>query len=151
MPDMVTRQQDSIPTGPDNGLDTAIDSHQASLILGISEDGVRKRVIRGTLRGYKDCGRWYVYLPDGVGTNSTTPTDSPDSVQTPMVDGKDLAIAAMEARAASLEKQLEATGERISSLEGQLQTKDTQIDQLHHLLAQTALSAAPARPWWKIW
>jgi len=138
---MVTRQQDNIPTEPDTSRDSVVGSHQASLILGISEDGVRKRVIRGTLRGYKDGGRWYVYLPDGVGTNSTTPTDS---VPTPVVDGKELALAALEARITSLESQL-------TTKDDQLQSKDTQIGELHRLLAQTALNAAPAKPWWKIW
>lgn len=138
LPDMETRQQDSVPTMPDNGLDTPIDSHQASIILGISEDGVRKRVIRGTLKGYKEGGRWYVYLPDSVGTNSTKPTDSPDDVET-VVDREELANAVEEMR------------RRIESLEAQLGVKDTQIGELHRLLAQTALNAAPARPWWRFW
>ena len=64
--------------------------------------------------------------------------------QTADVDGKELAIAAMEARIASLEAQLHAKDELLS-------VKDTQIDQLHHLFLQTALSAASVRPWWKIW
>jgi len=50
--------------------------------------------------------------------------------ETDRTDGKDIAIAAMEAR--------------IESLESQLTAKDQQIDQLHHLLAQTALKEAPA-------
>jgi len=32
-----------------------------------------------------------------------------------------------------------------------LQAKDSQIDQRHHLLAQTALNQAPVKPWWKVW
>jgi len=60
------------------------------------------------------------------------------------VDGKELALAALEARITSLEAQL-------TTKDDQLQSKDTQIGELHRLLAQTALSAAPARPWWKVW
>ena len=109
--------------------------------LTIYLDGVRKRVIRGTLMGYKDGGRWFVHMPDTVGTDSTNPTDS---VPTPVVDGKELALAALEARITSLEAQL-------TTKDDQLQSKDTQIGELHRLLAQTALSAAPARPWWRFW
>ncbi len=79
--------------------------------------------------------------PDNVQNN---PTDTADTGQTADVDGKELAIAAMEARIASLEAQLHAKDELLS-------VKDTQIDQLHHLFLQTALSAASVRPWWKIW
>ncbi len=63
-----------------------------------------------------------------------TPESHPETDRT---DGKDIAIAAMEAR--------------IESLETQLTAKDQQIDQLHHLLAQTALKEATTRPWWRIW
>jgi len=110
----------------DNQPET-VDSHHASQRLGITEDAIRKRIARGTLEGYKEDGRWWVQIPDNG-------QSQPEADQT---DGKDIAIAAMEAR--------------IGSLETQLTAKDQQIDQLHHLLAQTALSEAPARPWWKLW
>ncbi len=66
------------------------------------------------------------------------------AITTAAMDAKELAIAAMEARIASLE-------DHLVSVREQLQTKDDQIDQLHHLLAQNALQAVPARPWWKLW
>jgi len=105
----------------------AIDSHQASQRLGITEDAIRKRITRGTLEGYKEDGRWWVQVPN----------NSQSQPETDRTDGKDIAIATMEAR--------------IESLETQLTAKDQQIDQLHHLLAQTALKEAPARPWWRFW
>jgi len=117
----------------DNRPET-VDSHQASQRLGITEDAIRKRIARGTLEGYKEDGRWWVQVPDNGQNNSTNSQSQPETDRT---DGKDIAIAAMEAR--------------IGSLETQLTAKDQQIDQLHHLLAQTALKEAPARPWWKIW
>ena len=61
-----------------------------------------------------------------------------------MVDGAELALAAMEARIASMETQLAVYAEAAVR-------KDNQIDQLHHLLATTALNPAPARPWWRFW
>jgi len=110
----------------DNRPET-VDSHQASQRLGITEDAIRKRVARGTLEGYKEDGRWWVQVP----------SNGQSQPETDRTDGKDIAIAAMEAR--------------IESLETQLTAKDQQIDQLHHLLAQTALKEAPARPWWHFW
>jgi len=112
----------------------AINSHQASQRLGITEDAIRKRITRGTLEGYKEGRKWWVQIPDNDQNNKTNNQSQPETDRT---DGKDIAIAAMEAR--------------IGSLETQLTAKDQQIDQLHHLLAQTALKEAPARPWWKFW
>ena len=113
-------------TEHDNRPET-VDSHQASQRLGITEDAIRKRIARGTLEGYKEDGRWWVLVPD----------NSQSQPETNRTDGKDIAIAAMEAR--------------IESLETQLTAKDQQIDQLHHLLAQTALNPAQRTPWWKFW
>jgi len=128
---MTTRQPDS---HPENRPDS-VNSQQASQFLGITEDAIRKRIARGTLEGYKEDGRWYVRLPDSDQNNGTTDQNRPETDQTA---GKDLAITAMEGR--------------IASLETQLATKDQQIDQLHHLLAQAALTQPPeSRPWWKVW
>ena len=144
---------------PDNGHDTRpdsqpdyLDSHQASQLLGISEDAIRHRIARGKLEGYKEGGRWYVLLDHDSGTNApdhdqTSGTSTPESDRTDLyVRVARLAIATMEARIVSLESQLHSKDEQLS-------TKDQQIDQLHQLclLAQTALSAAPVKPWWKIW
>jgi len=110
------------------------DSTDAAQALGISLDALRKRIARGTIEATKRDGRWYVRTPDG----STSTDPPPDRTPTgPEVDVAALALAAQDARIASLETQLAA--------------KDSQIDQLHHLLAQTALQAAPARSWWRFW
>jgi len=120
-------------TEHDNQPET-LDSHQASQRLGITEDAIRKRIARGTLEGYKEDGRWWVQIPDNGQTLGTNGQSQPETDRT---DGKDIAIAAMEAR--------------IGSLETQLTAKDQQIDQLHHLLAQTALNPVQRTPWWKFW
>ena len=111
----------------------ALDSTRASLVLGITEDGVRKRIAKGKLSGYKEHGRWYVYLPDSPQTRQTPADTTPDSQtenQTPI-------LAEMR--------------ERIASLESQLQTKDGQIGELHRLMAQATLQAPPVKPWWRFW
>jgi len=122
---------------PDTTQDSrpeTVDSHQASQRLGITEDAIRKRIARGTLEGYKEDGRWWVQIPDNGQNNKTNSQSQPENDQN---NGKDIALAAMESR--------------IESLETQLTAKDQQIDQLHHLLAQTALNTPSARPWWKVW
>jgi len=125
-----------------------VDIHQAAKVLDLSLDALRKRITRGTIQAAKENGHWYVHITD-------THPDSPDNVQTTghqgdqdHIDDKDLALAVMEARIASLEAQLVS---KDAQTETQLAAKDTQIGELHRLLAQTALSAAPGRPWWKIW
>jgi len=87
----------------------------------------RSLLLVRTLEGYKEDGRWWVQVPD----------NGKSEPETDRTDGKDIAIAAMEAR--------------IGSLETQLTAKDQQIDQLHHLLAQTALNPVQRTPWWKFW
>jgi len=107
-----------------------MDSTEAAQALGISLDALRKRIARGTIEATKEAGHWYVQGPHNQ------PDVAPQAAQD-QVDGAELAIAAQDAR--------------IASLESQLQAKDQQIDQLHRLLATTALQAAPAKPWWRFW
>ena len=132
----------------------ALDSTAAAQILGMTEDGVRKRIAKGKLEGYKDHGRWYVYLPDNSQSRQSrvdTPQENQTDTRQTEVDAKELAIAAMEARVASLEDHLVTIREQLQTKDDQLQSKDTQIGELHRLLAQTALNAAPVHPWWKFW
>jgi len=113
-----------------------IDSTRASQLLGITEDAIRKRIARGTLKGYKEDGRWYVHLSDNDQNYRTADQNHPDINQNHITEAA-LAIEEMKAR--------------IASLETQLGVKDTQIDQLHHLLAQQAIQAAQEKSWWKFW
>ena len=103
--------------------------------LGISTETVRRRLRTGTLLGKKEKTaqgfRWVVTIPD------TPPNNTP-----PAGEGTD------DANDGALVDQMQA---RIDSLETQLTTRAGEIDQLHRLLAQTALNAAPGRPWWQFW
>jgi len=118
-----------------------LDIHEAAKALDVSPEALRKRITRGTIKAVKKGGHWYVQIED----------NHPDSVRTEVqnsqddhVDGKDLALAAMEARIESLEVQL-------SSKDRQIEAREREVGELHRLLAQTALNAAPARPWWRFW
>ncbi len=117
-----------------------LDIHEAAQALHVSPEALRKRITRGTIKAVKKNGHWYVQIED----------NHPDSVRTEVqssqdgYDGKDLALAAMEARIESLEAQL-------SSKDRQIEAREREVGELHRLLAQTALNAAPARPWWRFW
>jgi len=123
-----TRQPDSQPE-PTSHRPETIDSTHAAQLLGITEDAIRKRITRGTLKGYKEDGRWYVHLPDNDQNYRTADQNH--------ITETTLAIEELRAR--------------VQSLETQLEVKDTQIGELHRLMATTALNPAPARPWWRIW
>ena len=115
-----------------------LDIHEAAKVLDVSPEALRKRITRGTIKAVKKGGHWYVQIednhPDGVRTEARSSQDDHRD--------KDLALAAMEAR--SLEAQL-------SSKDRQIEAREREVGELHRLLAQTALNAAPARPWWKLW
>ena len=132
MPRMkATGQKDK---SPDNRPDF-VEIQEAAKVLNITIEALRKRITRGKVESIKENGHWYVHIEDNGLDNVQF---GPDNIQTSdQVDGKELAIAAMEARITSLERQLEA--------------REREVGQLHHLLAQTALNAAPARPWWRFW
>jgi len=136
-----------IPTGqpdarPDNRparLPDYMDSTDAAQTLGISLDALRKRIARGTIDAIKEGGHWYVRSPDNQpATDRPDDRPQPDSAQE-HVAGAELVLVVEELRT------------RCQSLEEQLGVKDTQIGELHRLMATTALNAAPARPWWRFW
>jgi len=119
-----------------------MDSTEAAQALGISLDALRKRIARGTIEATKEAGHWYVQEPDNQPAADRSPIGQPDNspqAAQDQVDGAELAIAVEELRA------------RVQSLEAQLGVKDTQIGELHRLMATTALQAPPARPWWRFW
>ena len=106
--------------------------------LGVSTETVRRRLRTGTLLGAKEKTaqgfRWVVTIPDA-------PPTPPNNAPPPGEDTDD-------ANGGALVDQMQA---RIDSLETQLTTRAGEIDQLHRLLAQTALNAASGRPWWQFW
>jgi len=116
-----------------------LDIHEAAKALDVSPEALRKRITRGTIKAVKRGGHWHIQIED----------NHPDSIQTEVRNNqdhgdKDLALAAMDARIESLEAQL-------SSKDRQIEAREREVGELHRLLAQTALNAAPARPWWRFW
>ena len=118
---------------------------QAADTLGVAQATIRKRLRSGDLQGQKVKGaggfRWEVFVADGPTVKGVTQDGNHANVTD---DGNH----ANGADGGPLVDQMQA---RIDSLETQLTTRAGEIDQLHRLLAQTALNAAPGRPWWQFW
>lgn len=119
---------------------TKLNIEQASLHLGIAQASLRRKLNTGEITGTREphAGgfRWMVDLPVDFAPDAppTPPTSTPPPGEG---SGDGMLMDQMQAR--------------IDSLEAQLTTRAGEIDQLHRLMAQTALSAAPARPWWRFW
>ena len=101
---------------------------EAMHTLGLSQATIRKRLKSGDLQGQKVKGaggfRWEVFVD--------TDDDTDDA----------------DANGGALVVELKA---RVNNLEEQLTIRAGEISELHRLLAQTALNAAPGRPWWQFW
>ena len=101
---------------------------QAIHTLGLSESTIRKRLRSGDLQGQKVKGaggfRWEVFVADDPTVKGVTQDAN-------ITDDGALAL--------------------VEILREELAEKNRQISELHRLLAQTALNAAPGRPWWQFW
>jgi len=113
--------------------------------LGLSQDTIRKRLRSGDLQGQKVKGaggfRWEVFVADGPTVKGVTQDGNHANVTD---DGNH----DDDANGGALVVELKA---RVNNLEEQLTIRAGEIDQLHRLLAQTALNAAPSHPWWRFW
>ena len=111
---------------------------EAAHRLRLSHDTIRRRLRSGDLQGQKIKGpggfRWEVFIDDGPTVKGVTDDgnhgdDAQDGNHGD--DGNDGAL--------------------VEILREELAEKNRQISELHRLLAQTALNAAPGRPWWAFW
>lgn len=131
---MIIDRTDQVDQRSDRPTDHYLTEAEAVEAYGLSREAIRSRRRRGTIPATKTDTGWH-YAPPTDWTGQTNRNDQTDRI----VDRAELALAVEELHA------------RVASLESQLGVKDTQIGELHRLLAQTALNAAPAKPWWKFW
>ena len=147
--------------------------------LGISRDALRKRLDRGTLRGTKRRGTWYVYLDaadattDAIADATRTPMDAvPDAGRTP----PDAAPDSHAGEVALLQDEVLFLREQLRARDAELERRAAAESELRRLLAlalqvQPVLAAgptgngaggdghaphatdrhAPPRPWWRRW
>jgi excisionase family DNA binding protein len=134
-------------------LDPSRDRHdiaQAAAILGISQDGVRKRIKRGQLAAYRVDGRTYVVLDGETDTH-----DKPNGHETARQDGPDSRQDTTDSRLAPVVARLE---DEVRFLRGELERKDTiilaMVQQMRALPAPrdaedpSSHDANLPRPWW---
>jgi len=102
---------------------------EASRMLGLSQDTVRKRLRSGELAGekVKAAGgfRWVVDLEE-----------------------EDVAPAEVDQDHGDLVELLKV---QVQDLRDQLDTRTREISELHQLMAARSLNASHARPWWRFW
>ncbi len=129
---------------------------EAALVLGISEDGVRKRVKRGSIPHERDeDGKLYVYLDVSETEDDMSGDASGDAPVWTLVDQlrseneylreesrrKDHIIAGLVERIPELEAPSEAPGSPESASEAQGSTMTP--------TAQDEPESATQRPWWR--
>ena len=114
-------------------METKMTISETAKHYGVSANTIRRRIQNGLLMGNKVGNKWLINVasPNGATQNGASPNYPQQEPEPPALVGQ------MQAR--------------IDSLEAQLTTRAGEIDQLHRLLAQTALNAAPGRPWWQFW
>jgi len=114
---------------------------QAANTLGVAQSTIRKRLRSGDLQGQKVKGaggfRWEVFVADGATVKGATQDGNHSNVTDDGNHG-DHGDHAND-------------GTLVEILREELTEKNRQISELHRLLAQTALNAAPGRPWWQFW
>ena len=111
---------------------------EAAAALQVSTQTIRRRLTNGVIKGYKrKTPQGSVWVVDLADLPPATPPTPPNTPPPGLASDDGMLVEELKAR--------------IDSLEAQLTTRAGEIDQLHRLLAQTALNAAPARPWWRFW
>ncbi len=126
-------------------MDPSRDHHtiaQAARRLGLTDDGVRKRIKRGQLGAYRVDGRTYVVL-DGA----TAPPDSPNGPETVRHDNKTdttALVARLEGEVAWLRAQLEHRDTLLALALQRPALPDTRR-------AENPTSSDSTRPWYHRW
>lgn len=110
--------------------DEILDVSRAAVRLGLSPDGVRKRIQRGTLRGQKVGGQWRVILP-AVG--SPVGSDTTASVS------KTVSDSARDALIAHLQQEN-------ARLVGIIETQTRTIAELTHRVPELPAGSPPPGP-----
>jgi len=120
---------------------------QAADTLGVAQSTIRKRLKSGDLQGQKVKGaggfRWEVFVADGP----TVKGDTQDGNHANVTNDGNHGDHANDGNHGDHAND----GALVEILREELTEKNRQISELHRLLAQTALNAAPGRPWWKFW
>ena len=140
-----------------------LDMDAAATRLGISREAVRKRLERGTLKGKKVNGQWYIDL-----TDCSDDTDSADGHSDTRTDGDQL-VATLRDEVEFLRRELEARTEEIRRRDHIIAGLVQRIPELPSGTSEEPESdenpryehkdtmhmyrvpEPPRRPWWRFW
>ncbi len=127
---------------PDTSRQT-LDITTAAFRLGISPDGVRKRISRGSLQGYKAAGQWHVILdgPDSGPDSGPELRPDPQDGSPDELDTKDTLIKVLQDQIVDQRQQLIAR-------EREVQELLTVVRQAQAMLPAPKVSG---RHWWRLW
>lgn len=117
--------------------DSAISLAEAALRLGLTTEAVRKRVARGTLRGFKRGREWLVIVPDAPSEPSGR---RPDTDDTPAAE----TLAMLHAQLSVKDQQIERQQTEVERLTVMLADAQGTIRGL--LTASSSSSQSPERP-----
>ncbi len=154
--------------GQDRGQDTLdrLTVAEAAERLGVTQDAVRKRITRGTIRYGKEDGRIVVYLqPFEEASKTVRDNDQDEASKTVSDEGLDRYVAALEDQIRFLRRELERKDaillrmtERIPELEPAREARDapeTAAGEPEGVEPRPATGgaqeAAQRRPWWRRW
>jgi hypothetical protein len=138
---------------------------EAASLLGMTREGVRRRLLKGRLEGRKEqeTGEWVVYVPDGV-------QQAPTAFRTRQLDadvverGKQLAptaVTLLQERLEATERERDGLREQVvelrvamgrveAALEAERKVAEDRIAARNALLDEMAKLLADARrPWWR--
>lgn len=169
---MVLRVLDGVLDDDARDRDRVVDISTAATRLGLSVDGVRKRIQRRQLASVKRDGRVYVVLDAVLDTPPVT-EPLPDSPPPSAPDGSStVSSTASSLSTESLTAQLARADAEITFLRSQLEARDAELERKDAILMRLVEQRAPpqlavaaariplvepagapaARPWWwRIW
>lgn len=105
----------------------------ASVILGVSKETIRRRLRNGVISGRK------VSTPQGYRWLVSVPEPEDDHQDEPMTGGRANGNALV----------VEVLQDQVRQLTEQLESRTKEISELHMIIGARALN--PGRSWWKLW
>jgi len=114
-------------------METMMTINETAKHYGVSVNTIYRRLQSGLLMGNKVSNKWWI--------NVGSPNDTTDGNHANVTDDGNDSNHANDGNGSAL----------VEILREELTEKNRQISELHRLLAQTALNAAPGRPWWRFW
>lgn len=151
-PETDTRQQDA-----QDESDVIVSVSQAARLYDITEDGVRKRIKRGSLKGFKHRGEWKVILDadenDNPETDGQDDTGQTEQTESAVLSAQSLTLMQLEL---IRDTWLQPFVTQIADITAEKAVLQAELDRALSELSAYRDKAddepeSEARPWWKFW